>query len=240
MWSLELFTHALQDYERAQYQILGEIQNARRAFAQNRIYPHLADLVRCYATLQTIVKQSDSLRDAWPGQISRIDLDAQEIVFTQPELDNDQLRVVHDLIHWALPHIQAAIEEGRTIFEFVEDHLRLAEVGIVPSYVQEGYLFVPDHDRKEVHVLLYSFSIFTGANERYRSLKTTLVKSVPQQPFGFSPRSLKLDLMAERKELPNPATYYLDSELDFPFESTLLPVAKRMLMRYLNNQPGLA
>ena len=33
--------------------------------------------------------------------------------------------------------------------------------------------------------------------------------------------------------MPNPATFLMDTELDFPFDTTILPVAKRKLMRHL-------
>jgi hypothetical protein len=55
-----------------------------------------------------------------------------------------------------------------------------------------------------------------------------------------SPQALKLSLMEERRELPNPATYFFDSDLDFPYEATMLPVAKRKLMRYLYADTGKA
>lgn len=239
-WNLDLFTSAVYDYERAQYQVLGNLQEARRAFSQNRIYPYLGELIQVYDTLQTIVQQSEHLRDALPGRIQRIDLEAQEVVYERPELSQDQLRVVEEIIHWALPHLQGAVEEGRTIYEFVEDHLHLEEVGIVPAYLQEGYLLVPDHDTRQLHVLQYSFSLITSADERLRSLKTTLVHSITFEPVAPSPRSIKLRLMEERRELPNPATYYLDTDLEFPFEPTMLPIAKRKLMRYLSGARGVA
>jgi hypothetical protein len=40
-------------------------------------------------------------------------------------------------------------------------------------------------------------------------------------------------LIAEHRELPNPATYLCQTELDFPFQETILPVAKRKLLRRL-------
>lgn len=239
-WNLDLFTSAVHDYERAQYQILSELQHARKAFAQNRIYPHLGALIHLYGTLQTIVQQSESLKDALPGRIKEVDLETQAVVYEKPELSRDQMRVVEELIHWALPHIQAAIEEGRTIYEFVEDNLHLEEVGLVPSYVQEGYLLLPDFEAGQVHILQYSLSIFTGTDERFRSLKTTHLRSVPHSAVRFSPRSLKLALMEENRELPNPATYYFETDLDFPFEPTMLPVAKRKLMRHLYGRRGVA
>lgn len=239
-WNLELFTSALDDFERAQYQILSNLQQTRQEFSNNRIYPYLGDLVQLYGSLLTIVSSSEGLRDALPGKIKDVDLEAKEVIYEDPELDRDQMAAVEELIHWALPHIQDAIDEGKTIFEFVENNLHMEEVGIVPSYVQEGYLFVPDHANEELHILQYNLSIFTGPKERYRSLRTSHVRSVRQTAVLQSPQDLKLSLMEERRDLPNPATYYFDFELDFPYEETVLPVAKRKLMRYLFTDEGSA
>lgn len=239
-WNLDLFTSAIDDFERAQYQILSNLQRARQQFSHNRIYPYLGELVHLYGTLQKIVSSSEGLREALPGKIKDVDLDAKEVIYEQPELDQDQMTAIEELIQWALPHIQDAIDEGKTIFEFVENNLHMEEVGIVPSYVQEGYLFVPDHENGELHILQYNLSIFTGPKERYRSLRTSHVKSVGQQYLRQSPQNLKLSLMEERKDLPNPATYYFDFDLDFPYEPTVLPVAKRKLMRYLFTEEGSA
>lgn len=239
-WSLDLFASAVEDVERAQYRILDHLQRARRDFSNNRIYPHLGDLISIYGTLQTVLENTDSLKDAVPGSITDVDLEAGEVIYEKPELDHDQMGLIEDVIEWALPLIKDAIDEGRTIFEFVEDHLHMEEVGIVPSYVQEGYLFVPDHDTNQIHILQYCLSIFTGAKERYRSLRTSHVKSVDRRPLYTSPQRLKLSLMEERRDLPNPATYAFDFELDFPYEATVLPVAKRKLMRYLFSEEGQA
>lgn len=237
-WNLDLFTSAVYDFERAQYQILSNLQSVRRDFSNNRIYPHLGDLIALYGTLRTIVEHTETLRDAVPGKIKEVDLEAQEVIYEKTDLDSDQMQTVEELIQWAMPHIQSAIDEGKTIFEFVEDHLYMEEVGIVPSYVQEGYLFVPDRETDQLHVLRYSLSIFTGSEERFRSLRTSHVKSFSQRAIYQSPQTIKLSLMEERRDLPNPATYYFDSEIEFPYESTVLPVAKRKLMRYLFSQGG--
>ena len=239
-WNIDLFTGAAYDYERAQYQILSNLQHVRQEFSNNRIYPHLGQLINIYGTLQTIVQKTESLKDALPGKIKEIDLQNKEIIYDKSDLDNDQMIAVEELIQWSLPYIKDAIDEGKTIFEFVEENLHMEEVGIVPSYVQEGYLIVPDHEGHELHVLQYSLSIFSGVQERYRTLRTSHVRSISVSVVVPSPQMLKMSLMEERKEMPNPATYFFDSDLDFPYEATMLPVAKRKLMRYLYTGTGKA
>lgn len=238
--SLDLFVRPDQDAEHARYRILGALQRVRQAFSRTIIYPYLAELIKLHGTLQTVIQRSEDLRNALPGTIKQVDLESKQVIYERPDLSQDQMAQVEERIRWALPHIQAAIEEGRTIFEFVEDHLYLEEVGVVPSYVQEGYLIVPDVEAKALHILQYQLTLFTNAEERFRSLKTTHVKTVPQPLIHRSPQSVKLELVEERRELPNPATYAFGTDLEFPYAATVLPVAKRKLMRYLYRQGGAA
>jgi len=238
--SLELFAGAAYDVERTQYQVLARLQRAREAFSENYIYPHLGRLVKLYKVLNTVLERTDEFRNQQTGEISSIDLEAKKIIYEWPELDRDQMAEVEELIRWAMPHVKEAIEEGRAVYEFVEDNLQIEEVGIVPSYVQEGYMMVPDREKDVLHVMRYSLSIFTDADERYRSLKTAHCKSVPQQGVDLHPSSVKLELMEERKDLPNPATYFFNTEIAFPYERTMLPVVKRRLMRHLHEQGGVA
>ena len=42
-----------------------------------------------------------------------------------------------------------------------------------------------------------------------------------------------LELIEANRDLPNPATYLFETDLDFPFNETILPVAKRKFLRGL-------
>jgi hypothetical protein len=39
--------------------------------------------------------------------------------------------------------------------------------------------------------------------------------------------------MREFTDLPNPSTYLITSKLKFPFAQTLMPVAKRLLVKHI-------
>lgn len=238
--SLELFAGAAYDVERTQYQVLAGLKRAREAFSKNYVYPHLGHLVKLYKTLNTVLERSETFRTKQTGELTGVDLEAEELIYEWPELDRDQMADVKELIRWSLPHVQDAIEEGRAVYEFVEDSLYVEEVGIVPSYVEEGYMMVPDREKDVLHVMRYNLSIFTNADERYRSLRTVHCKSVPQQGVDLHPSTVKLELVEENQDLPNPATYFFDTEEVFPYERTMLPVVKRRLMRHLHEQGGMA
>lgn len=231
--SLDLFTGAVDDVERTQYEILAGLQKARQAFDEKRVYPHLGRLVDLYGTLRTVLDRTEDFRSPKTGTITGIDWEEKTVTYEWPELDDADMAAVEDLIRWALPRIQDAIEEGRAVYEYVEDNMELETVGIVPSYVQEGYLMVPHRSSEALHVLRYTMSIVQQEGEKHRALKTVHCKTVNQKGVDVEPSSIKLDLVKERRDLPNPATYFSNTTVRVPYEETLLPVVKRRLMRHL-------
>lgn len=236
--SLDDFTGAVDDVERTQYKILGGLQKATRAFDQQRVYPHLGHLVKLHGTLLSVLQRSEDFRTPTTGRIAGIDWDEEKVLYEWPELEGTEMTVVQDLIRWALPHIRDAIEEGKAVYEHVEDNLKLETVGIMPSYIQEGYLMVPHRGEGALYVLRYTLSIIEGEDETHRALKTVHCKTVSQEIVDVDPSSVKLKLLEERRDLPNPATYFSNTDLNVPYQETLLPVVKRRLVRRLAAEMG--
>ena len=236
--SLNLFTGAVEDVERTQYKVLAGLQKARSAFDEQRVYPHLGRLVKLHGALVTVLDRTEEFRTPETGRISGIDWDEKKVTYEWPELEGTEMAEVEDLIRWALPRIREAIEEGKGVYEQVEDNLELETVGIMPSYVQEGYLMVPHREDGVLHVLRYTLSIIEGENERHRALKTTHCKTVSQESVDIDPSTIKLQLVEERRDLPNPATYFSNIDLHVPYQETLLPVVKRRLVRRLAAESG--
>lgn len=233
--TLELFTQVQSDYEMRQYKVLAALKRISGDFQHNKIYPHLSHLVELHHTLSDIKKRLSDLRSEFPKRIKKIDFVNQEIEHEVVFVDGSDLQKVEDLIEWALPYIEAKIEEGKTIYEFVNDKIFMEEVGIVPNYTDEGYFFVPDNEEAKLLLFQYEVSIFQSAKDQYRSLKTEFLKALEQNRAHLSPNSIKLDLINEYKQLPNPATYSFQTELNFPFNETVFPVVKRKLIKQLYN-----
>lgn len=231
--SINTFIRAVDDSERTRFEILSGLKSIRTNFHHNRIFPDLSGLIELFESLQSITQSAEKLRTNAHRSIKDLNLEERKVIYDETPINDNDFEQIRDLIFWALPQIQDAIEEGKTMFEFVDENLALEVVGILPSYLEEGYVFIPDNTSSVLHLIKYELSIFTGADERYRSLKTSVIKSLRQSPIKQPVQSIKLDLMQEFPALPNPATYSFETDLEFPFHETILPVAKRRLLRYL-------
>lgn len=231
--SLDLFTKVNDDFEKRQYLILSELKKISSEFQYYKIYPHLGTLVELRRILVDVIERLDDLRNKFPKRIDKIDWVNQTIEHEVVFVDGTDLTAVEDLINWALPEIERVIHEGAAIHKFVEKDLSVEHVGILPNYREEGYFFVPDNSKNKLNLFRFEVSIFQSSEDQFRSLKTRFLKAVQQGNARLSPGSLKLELIREENELPNPATYAFDTTLDFSFNQTILPVAKRKLMETL-------
>ena len=227
---LDLFTKVHDDFEKRQYIILAELKKISMEFQYYKIYPHLSELIKIHRTLRDVISRLTDLRNQFPKRIGKIDWVNQRIEHEVVFVDGTDLYAVENLITWATPKIEQVIKEGIAIHEYVENELTVEHVGILPSYRDEGYFFVPDNTLQKLNLFRFELSIFKSSEDEYRSLKTRFLKALKQGRVQLSPGSIKLDLIREEKELPNPATYTFNTKLDFPFDQTILPVAKRKLM----------
>ncbi len=219
--SLDRFAAAT-DPEAARYRLLGGLQETRRAFQRYCVYPHLAQLVDLYTGLRSLLDGADRIERSSAGAAVGVDWAAGRIVYAGPPVP-----LAVELARWALPRIVETLEEGRALYEFASEHAELAAVGLVPTYRDEGYLVVRGGDRA-LRTLRYRISALTGRDGRYRSLRTSDV-AVDLDPLG-SPQTWKAALVASAPDLPAPATFRLDADLDLPLDATLLPLAKRKLL----------
>jgi hypothetical protein len=117
----------------------------------------------------------------------------------------------------------------------VEEKISITPVGIIPLDIQEGYFFLSSGNIKSTRVYHYRLSFFEKHDEKFRSIKTSYI-DLRQRSIAHSFEHIKSDLIKHRNELPNPAVYSIETSLSFPVDETLLPIAKRSLVKYISSQ----
>lgn len=230
---LEMFTSSAQDVEGTQYKILAATKQAAKEFHHNMLYPRLGDLIELVSVLETIQANRDQYRTVLPRRLTGVDFEKKTLQFDAIPADEQAVERMFELITWALPTLKELTEEGVAMFDFVTQSLSIDVVGIMPIYKDEGYAFIPDPKAQLFHVFRYEMSLYSDDNDKYRAMKTFEVQTRDINIVHEAPETVKLDLIKEHQDLPNPATYIVQTDLDFPFDETILPVAKRKLMRVL-------
>lgn len=226
-------TDGLIDFEFKKYVLLAYLQEVRQNFRITKLYPFLADLIFHYKNLLNIQENRKVIYEKFPRVIKKADFERLKLSYEKIIKDDDIMKEIEEIVHFALEEIEGTLKEGKEIYEFVEEHVDLVPIGLSSLYKKEGYMLISEKEDKDVRIYRYQITIFEGPEEKYRGVHTTLIDQV-EKSITSTYEDIKLTLIRKHKELPNPATYLVNARFNFPLNETLLPVAKRLLVKTVN------
>lgn len=227
-------TEGLVDFEYKKYVLLAYLKNVRENFNGKRLYPFLADLLFHYKNLLELKENKKLLYENFPKTITKADFEKLQLVYKEIVNDDKVMQEIEDIISFSLPKLESHVQEGKVIFDDIEGQLTISPIGVSPLDQQAGYLFIHVHNEPETKIFEYQVTIFESADERFRGLHTNYVESA-KKTFANTFESMKIELIKKYRNMPNPATFLIDSKSSFPFNETLLPIAKRMLIKTISN-----
>ncbi len=227
-------TDGLIDAEYKRYILLAYLKSVKKAFSQTELYPSLGELVFHYNNLLELKKNKALLSENFPAEMTGIDRKKLEIIYNEIVKDDDVMKELTEIIEYSLPQFKGALEEGKEIYEFVESNCELTPIGLLPLYIDEGYFFIKATSKPDTEVYRYQMTLIEQSQEHYRGIHAKLVDRV-KRGVGDTYESMKRQLVRKFGDLPNPATFAIESKYRFPLDPTLIPVAKRLLVRYISS-----
>jgi len=222
------------DFELKKYTLLAYLQEINKQFNENKLYPQLSDIIFHYNNLVAFRENKKFLQDQFPKKLTGIQLEKLQVLYQQIIEDDELMQELEEIIQYSAEHMKLTISSGTEIYEFVEDKLTIFPVGLMPIKTNEGYFFLSEGNYRETRIYQYRLSFFEKHDEKYRSIKTEFIGQYERNMVNTY-ELIKIELIRNRKELPNPAVYSIETDLSFPVDETLLPIAKRTLVRYISS-----
>jgi hypothetical protein len=221
------------DFELKKYTLLAYLQEVNTYFTENKLYPQLADVIFHYNNLVAFRENKKYLQEQFPKKLTGIQMEKLQLLYEQMIEDDELMQELEDIINYSTGKIRSAISNGTEIYEFVEDKLTIFPVGIVPLEISEGYFFLSEGSYRQTRVYQYRLSIFEKHDEKYRAIRTEFVDRWDKNLINTY-ENIKAELIRRKRDFPNPAVYSIETDLNFPVDETLLPIAKRTLVRYIS------
>jgi hypothetical protein len=226
-------TDGLVDLEYKKYVLLAYLKTVRQSFGRVELYPHLSDLVFHYRNIVALKENKSLIFESFPKELSLENLKNLELNYRKMIEDDAVMQEIESIMEFALPQFKDSMKEGSTIYEFVESKCELTPVGVVPLYSNEGYMFITQPPENETNVYRYQVTVYQNSSELMRGLQTQLVYTTHYN-FTNTYEHMKLFLIRQYTDLPNPAAFLVLSKMKFPYHQTLVPVAKRLLVKHLS------
>lgn len=222
-------TEHLIDLEFKRYQVLGYLQGVKKQFEEARVYPSLSELIYHYHNLIQLKKRTEDFHQSIPKQLDGIDLERLKLNYSEKAELDEAIDEVQNIIQFSIPLFQEGVEDGKKLFHLVEQQLSIQPIGISPLSNQEGYLLFHIRSEKDIKAYYYRISVIENPEDKSRSLETRYITTYHSGLKTTYP-NVKQELIREHPEIPNPSVYAIESSLAFPWEETLLPIAKRIFL----------
>jgi len=223
------------DFELKKYTLLAYLREVNKYFNENKLYPQLADVIFHYNNIVAFRENKKFLQEQFPKKLTGMQLQKLQLLYEQMIEDDELMSELEDIIRYAAEKMKGTITSGTEIYEFIEDKLTISPIGIIPLEQSEGYFFLSESTSRDTRVYYYRLSIFEKHDEKYRSIRTDYINSWYRSLVNTY-ENIKSELIRNRIMLPNPAVYAIESGLTYPIEETLLPIAKRSLVRYITEK----
>lgn len=227
-------TEGLIDFEFKKYTLLAYLHAVKAAFGKKELYPFLSDLVFHYRNLITLRENKSLINDSFPAELSPESIQKLELTWNKIIDDDAIMKEIESIIAFALPEFKSSLDEGAQIYDHVESNCEISPVGLTSLYGHEGYLFLSQPPLSETNVYRYQLTFFEQSNETMRGIHMQYVRTT-ERSLAHTYEHIKLQLIREFTSLPNPAVYLVHSRLRFPYIQTLVPVAKRLLIKQISS-----
>jgi hypothetical protein len=221
------------DFEYKKYVLLAYLQHVSESFDETRLYPALSELVSHYRNVKSLRENKQALFDSFPEKLTQADFTTFKLVYEKLAEDDKLMLELESIIEFSIPQFEKYLKEGKKIYDFIESKINIFPVGIMPLNIEAGYLMLKSGAKAETRVYEFQVTIFDQPNERYRGIYLQYVSSF-ERTLSNTYENIKHDLLSYNSNLPNPATYVIETDLVLPINETLLPLAKRTLVKYIS------
>ncbi len=228
------FAEGYIDFELKKYTLLAYLQQVDTYFNANKLYPQLSDLIFHYNNLVAFRENKKFLQEQFPKRLTGIQMEKLQLLYEQMIEDDEMMQELESILQYSVAEMRTAISSGTEIYEFIENKLTIFPVGIIPLDINEGYFFLNEGTGRNTRVYQYRLSIFEKHDEKYRSIRTEFIADWKRNIVNTY-ENIKAELIRTKSDLPNPAVYSIEVNLTYPVEETLLPIAKRSLVRYISS-----
>jgi hypothetical protein len=229
-WFIEGFI----DFELQKYRLLAYLQEVNNYFHESKLYPQLSDTIFHYNNLNSFRDNKNFLQSHFPKQLDQVNMKKLELVYEKMLKDDEVMQELERITQYALEEMKSTIDSGAEIYESIEKQLRIEPIGIIPLYKNEGYMLLRFGNYSEIRAYAYTITLFEQQDARYRGVKIEYIDTWAKSIVNTY-EQIKKDIIRLNRILPNPAVYSVEFPYSIPLYETLLPIAKRELVKHIEH-----
>ncbi len=223
------------DWETNQYALLNKVKEWVDNFHKYKLFPSIEDSIQLNLALEDILRDNIECKLWFDNEIKTRQINERFVVYEKAHSIGNQLEKLLNFIEWALKLNRPVLDEGRIIKNFVEENLSLKRISTIErNYHGKGYFTLPDNKNETVNVYLYEIVWDWSQENLYQRICSNLINSIPMSSLTKPIEELMTEFINDSQDLHEPVVFLFETELDFPYEETIFPIAEEKLLKYLS------
>ena len=228
---VEKLTSCNSDWEMNQYTLLSKVKEWEAQFRKNKLYPHYNESIELDKKLKDILQEN--LESKWwlEREIRPRMINNRYVVYEKAQQVTNQLNLLLTFVEWALKLNRPVMEEGRILKEFIEENIKVTPLTNEKNFRGKGYFSLENIKKQVLNIYQYVMNWEWQDNEPLHTLTIKTVRSIPLSIVDKSAEELMQEFIEYSQPLYKPMAYIFSTELDFPYEDTIYPVAEEKLLK---------
>jgi len=222
------------DWETNRYTFLKTIKNWQSDVRKNKLFPAIDFAWQLQNKFNDILSENIESKYWLEREVRGAFIDDRLVILEKAHQISLQLDRLIDFVKWGLNENIELLDEAEIIKDFVYENIQVIPCCNSDKYRGKGYILVPDNKIKAYKIYLYELSINWSVDEPVEYLDLDLLRSIPFSIVKESQYDLMKEFIEHSQNLYDPMVYICETELDFPFNETLLPIVKSKLLDSVN------
>lgn len=222
------------DWETNRYTFLKSITSWQSEIRKNKLYPALDFSWQLQNKFQDILTENIESKYWLEREVKGAFIDDRLVLLEKAHQISFQLDRLIDFVKWGLNENIDLLNEAEIIKQFVHENIQVNPCCNTDKYRGKGYILIPDNKISVYKIYLYELSINWSVDEPVEYLDLDLLRSIPFSLVKDSAYDLMKEFIEHSQNLYDPMVYVCETELDFPFNETILPVVKTKLLDSVN------
>src|SRR5205809_2320659 len=136
------FAEGYIDFELKKYTLLAYLKEINKYFNESKLYPQLSDIIFHFNNLVAFRENKKFLQEHFPKKLTGIQMEKLQLLYQQMIEDTELMQEWEEIINYAAVTIKETLQTGVSIYEFVEEKINIASVGIMALDIKEGYFLI--------------------------------------------------------------------------------------------------
>ena len=219
------------DWEMNQYTILSKVKEWGTSFRKNRLYPHLAESIELDKKLKDILQEN--LESKWwlEKELRPRFINNRYVVHEKAQRVTSQLNLILSFVEWALKLNRPIKDEGIILKNFVEENIIVKSLTNEKNFRGKGYFSLEDIKKQVLNIYQYDMNWGWEDSEPIHTLNISNVRSIPLSFIDKDVEELMQEFVNYSQPLYKPMVYMFSTDLDFPYEETIYPVAEEKILK---------